>query len=104
MYYVVFITAPDMEVAKVIAKELVAKKIAACVNLVPKITSIYWWDGQLQEDSEVLMIAKTKKSSFAKLKKEVQKLHPYEVPEIIALPLDEGSEAYLEWIEKVVKF
>ncbi|OGW23729.1 MAG: cytochrome C biogenesis protein CcdA [Nitrospirae bacterium GWC2_42_7] len=99
-YIVVFITAPKEEDAAKIAKELVESRLAACVNVVKNVRSIYRWQGKIEDDSEVLMIVKTKKSLFDKLMKKVKELHSYSVPEIIALPIIEGSPDYLKWLSE----
>lgn len=97
-YIVVLITAPKEEDAVNIAKELVESRLAACANIIKNVRSIYRWEGKIEDDSEVLMIVKTKKSLFDKLMKRVKKLHSYSVPEIIALPITAGSEDYLNWL------
>ncbi len=98
-YVVVFITAPANKVSE-IATFLVEKKLAACVNAVEKVNSLYWWKGKIENDSEGLLIIKTKRELFKKLAEEVRKVHPYEVPEIIALPVVDGNEDYLRWIDE----
>jgi periplasmic divalent cation tolerance protein len=95
----VLITAPDLETAQSLARELVAKKVAACVNISPGITSIYSWKGQVEEDQEVLLLVKTREGLLKdQLIPLVQDLHPYDLPEIISLPITGGSQAYLQWI------
>ena len=96
---VVYITAPSEDDAAVIARALVEQKLAACVNIVRNIRSIYSWKGKIEDESEVLMIAKTQKKHFDALSKKVKELHGYDVPEIIALPILKGSNDYLEWIK-----
>ena len=96
---VVFITAPSEDDAAVIAHALVEQKLAACVNIVRNIRSIYSWQGKIEDDAEVLMIAKTQQKHFDALSKKVRELHSYDVPEIIALPILKGSDDYLEWIK-----
>ena len=97
---VVLITAPKEEDAVVIARALVEQKLAACVNIVGNIRSIYSWQGKIEDASEVLMIAKTQQIHFDALSKKVKELHSYDVPEIIALPILKGSVDYLEWIKE----
>ena len=97
---VVYVTAPNEDEATGIAKALVEAKLAACVNIISNIRSIYSWQGNLEDDSEVLMIIKTRKQLFDSLTVEVKKLHSYDVPEIIALPISLGSEDYLGWIRE----
>jgi periplasmic divalent cation tolerance protein len=95
---VVFITAPTDEEAALIAKSLVESKLAACVNIIRGIRSIYSWQGRIEDDTEVLMIAKTRQELFESLSSRVKELHSYDVPEVIALPILEGSEDYLTWL------
>ena len=98
---VVLITTPSQEVARQIAAALLEGKLAACVNVLPGIRSFYTWKGQPQEDEEVLMLVKTRQSLFeSRLIPAVKAIHPYELPEIIALPIQAGLEGYLKWIEE----
>lgn len=99
-YIVVFITTPSFEEAKKIADYLIENKTAACVNIVEKVNSTFFWQGNVENYDEALMIVKTKRNLFGKLKEEVKKLHSYSVPEIIALPIIDGSEEYLNWIDE----
>ncbi len=98
---VVFITAPDEDEAEKIARELVENRLAGCVNIVKDIRSIYSWQGTIEDDKEILMIVKTQKSIFDVLIKKVKELHSYTVPEIIALPIIQGSADYLKWLKEV---
>lgn len=100
-YTICLVTIDDLEKAAQIAKILVEKKLVACVNIVPKIRSIYSWKGQLCDDSEVLMIMKTRGALFDELCIAVKDLHPYEVPEIISWNIERGLESYLTWIDDV---
>ena len=100
-YSVVFMTASSHEEAENIAENLVSHKLAACVNILPNIKSFYWWDDKVCKDDELLLVAKIKTSFFEDLEKAVKKLHSYDVPEIILLPIENGSNAYLQWMEKV---
>lgn len=97
-----FITAPDETVAKTLAHGLVTNKLAACVNIVPKILSIYEWEGKINEDSEVLMMVKTTTSKVNEISKYIRENHPYTVAEVISFPIENGNEPYLEWITNVV--
>lgn len=101
-YIVVLITTSSFEEAKKIANHLIENKLAACVNIVEKVNSTFFWKGNIENYDESLMVIKTKKDLFGKLKEEVKKLHSYTVPEIIALPIVDGSEDYLNWIEDTV--
>ena len=100
---VIFVTVGNSSDAALLAKSLVEKRLAACVNLVPGISSWYWWEGKVNEDQEVLLIMKTSRDKFAALEKEVLRLHSYAVPEIIAVQIVEGSKNYLSWIEESLK-
>lgn len=98
---VVFITASNEDAAANIARALVEGKLAACVNIVRNLRSIYSWQGKVEDESEVLMIVKTQKKLFHSLSQKVREMHSYTVPEIIALPIVEGSEDYLKWLKEV---
>jgi periplasmic divalent cation tolerance protein len=98
---VVLITASSEDEAAKIAKTLVGARLAGCVNIIKDIRSIYAWEGKVEDESEVLMIAKTQKALFNNLIKKVKELHSYTVPEIIALPIIDGSEDYLKWLREV---
>jgi len=103
-YLVVFITTPSIDVGQKIADALVDKGLAACVNIISSINSIYLWQGKKQSDEETLLIVKTTQDLFSeKLVPAVQEIHPYDVPEIIALPIVFGSEKYLDWIDESTK-
>ena len=97
-FVVVFVTAPSTEVAANLAKTLVTEKLVACVNILPGLRSIYVWEGKVCDEVEVLCVLKTRRALFAAVRERVAALHPYHVPEIIALPLVEGSEPYLIWL------
>jgi periplasmic divalent cation tolerance protein len=96
----VFITAPNEDMAASIARALVESKLAACANIIKSIRSIYTWQGKVQDDQEVLMIVKTRRTLFDALISKVKEFHSYEVPEIIALPIVAGSEDYLKWMRE----
>ncbi|MDI6801200.1 MAG: divalent-cation tolerance protein CutA [Thermodesulfovibrionales bacterium] len=98
---VVYITASGEAEAAKISKAIVQERLAGCVNIVRGIRSIYSWQGKIEDDAEVLMITKTQRHLFEPLKKRVKELHSYTVPEIIALPIIEGSEDYLNWLKEV---
>jgi len=99
-FVVVFITTPTAEVAKTLAQTLVAERLAACVTMLPQVQSVYWWDGKICDDQEFLCVAKTRATSFAVLRDRVLSIHPYQVPEIIAVPLAAGHAPYLAWLAK----
>jgi len=98
-YIVVLITASKEEEAANIAKEIVGAGLAGCVNIINDLRSIYRWQGKIEDENEVLMIVKTRKELFGNLVEKVKGLHSYSVPEIIALPIVEGSRDYLKWLE-----
>lgn len=94
----VLCTCPDQSTAEHIAETVIGERLAACVNLVPGLTSVYRWKGQIQHDAELLLLIKTRAAIYPLLEARLRELHPYEVPEIIALPIQTGSAAYLDWI------
>ncbi len=98
-FRVVFCTIDTIERAKQLAHELVKNRLAACVNIISRGTSIYEWKGEIVEDNEFLLIIKTKATLYSKLEAKIKELHPYEVPEIVSLNLEEGSKDYLDWIK-----
>ena len=98
-YGTVLTNCSNSEEARAIAKSLVENKLAACVNIIPKITSIYSWKDEIVEDEEYLLFIKTRKNHFRLVKKEIRRLHSYELPEIIMLQIKKGSKEYLEWIK-----
>src|SRR6185436_12124756 len=97
---VVFMTAANGEEASRLAEMLVGAHLAACVQILPEMESVYRWQGNIERQTEILLIAKTTRSKFDELEREVRALHSYETPEIIALPLIAGSHPYLEWLTK----
>ena len=101
-YIVVYITTPDFQTAQKLADYLVENKLAACVNIVENVFSTYFWQGNIEKDNESLMIIKTRMDVFERLEEEVKKLHPYSVPEIIAMPIVKGSKDYLNWIDETL--
>lgn len=100
---VVFVTTPDITEAEKIAGELVKDGLAACVNIVNKVRSVYRWQGEICRESEALCIIKTIKGNFVALKDKVKSMHSYTVPEVIGLPIDIGSDKYLKWLTKESK-
>lgn len=99
-YIVVFITAPDEGFANKIARLLVEEKLAGCVNIIKDVRSVYFWQGKIEDEPEVLLIIKSKRERFAQLRDRVRSVHSYTVPEIIALPIIDGSEDYLRWLDE----
>ncbi len=97
-YVIIYVTAPDEETAVTIGRALVEEKLAACANIVPRIRSLYRWKGAVEDEREVLMILKTRTELFDRVEQRVRSMHPYEVPEIVAIPLTHGSPPYLDWL------
>lgn len=100
---VVFMTAGSREEAARLAEMLVGARLAACVQIMPEMESIYHWEGNVRRDPEFLLLAKTTRAKFDDLEREVRALHSYETPEIIALPITLGSAPYLEWLVRTVE-
>lgn len=95
---VVLTTAPSQDVAEGLGATVVAERLAACANVVPGITSIYRWEGTIRRESEVLVILKTTASSVEPLQTRLVELHPYDVPEVVAMKVEAGHEPYLSWV------
>ena len=102
-YIAVFITASDKEEAHRIAEVLLTQRKVACVNIVSKVNSFFWWQGNLDSAQVSLLIAKTNKSPLNEVVRLVKEIHSYDVPEIIAIPIVGGNQDYLKWIDKEVK-
>lgn len=98
-FIVIYCTVPNRREGKEIAHALIKNHLAACVNILDKMESVFSWDGELTEEKEALLIIKTKKELFGKVSAMIQRLHSYTVPEVIALPIVEADETYLKWIE-----
>ncbi len=98
----VYMTAGNREEARKIGRELVVSKLAACVNILEGMNSIYMWDGNIQDDSEVVMIAKTTENRLPELVEKVNSLHSYDCPCIVAIPVSGGNQAFLDWIAQEV--
>ena len=95
---VVLVTVGSREDAGRIATSLVCEHLAACVNIVAAVESVYWWEGRVHHDAEVLLIIKTRAAQWSTLERRVRALHSYQNPEVIALPITAGSQAYLDWV------
>lgn len=102
-FIVIYCTCPDSGTAEILARKLLEEKLIACANLLQGLESQYWWEGKILKDKEFLLILKTRKPLFKAVEALIQKNHPYQVPEIIALPILEGSASYLSWIHSSVK-
>lgn len=95
-----YVTAPDMETARRIGRVVVERRLAACVNILPGMESVYWWDGAVQNEREVVLLAKTRSEVFEAFTECVVELHPYEIPCVVAVPLVGGHEPFLSWIRR----
>ncbi len=96
--FMVYCTCPDRDTASALARALVAENLAACCNVVEGLTSVYRWEGKVEEDPEVLLIAKTTWERYPALERSIQGNHPYELPEILAVPVTAGLAGYLDWV------
>jgi len=95
---IVFVTTPNYEEAARLAEAFVSERLAACVNIVPAIESVYRWDGKITRDSETLLIIKTTAGRYSDLERRVKELHSYSTPEVVGLRIERGSEQYLNWL------
>lgn len=96
MLRVVFVTAPVKD-AEQLARPLLEERLVACVNIIPKVGSLYWWQGRIERGEEALLVMKTSEALVERLIERVKALHAYEVPEVIALAVEAGNQAYIEW-------
>ena len=94
----IYITAGSKDEAKKIGRELISRRLAACVNIIDNMVSMFWWDDEIQEDKEVILIAKTKESRVTELIETVKSVHSYDCPCIVSLPISDGNGAFLDWI------
>jgi periplasmic divalent cation tolerance protein len=101
-YISIFVTVPNMSTANKITKFLLEKKLVACVNIIPKIKSVYWWENKICKSNELLLVMKSVKNNFNKIVKEIKKIHPYEVPEIVCVDITANKD-YLDWIKEYAK-
>ena len=100
---VVLITAGSEEEAQRLARAVVGEGVAACVNIIPRVRSVFRWEGQIADEQEHLLVVKTIEEAYERLERTIQTLHSYQVPEIIALPIHRGSSAYLTWIRDSIQ-
>ena len=102
-YVQVVTTTEKKEDAEKIAKAIAEKRLAGCIQIIGPITSTYWWKGNVETAEEWLLFIKSKKNLYEELEKAIKEIHPYETPEIIAMPIVAGSKDYLEWLENELK-
>jgi periplasmic divalent cation tolerance protein len=100
---IVFTTCDSAKEAKQLARHLVEQRVAACVNILPKAHSVYRWKEKIETAAEYVLVIKSRRDLFPALRAEIEKIHSYEVPEIVAVPVVEGSQAYLAWLERELK-
>ena len=100
---VVLVTCPTNAVATRLARHLVSARLAACVNIIPGLTSLFWWRGKIDRCRETLLVIKTTAPVFERLRRAVQRLHPYDTPEIITLPVTRGHAPYLSWVRTTTR-
>jgi periplasmic divalent cation tolerance protein len=101
-FFTVLVAAPDIKVARKVAKAVLAERVAACANIVPQIESHYWWEGKLESANECLIVFKTTRQNLDSLEAIVLREHPYDTPEIVATESVQGNERYLSWMEESV--
>ncbi|MXQ88502.1 hypothetical protein E5288_WYG006728 [Bos mutus] len=99
-YSIVFVNCPNEQIARDIARAILDKKLAASVNILPKASSLYYWNGEIEEATEVLLLIKTKTSKIHMLSSYIRLVHPFEIPELFSLPMDQGDVHYLKWLEE----
>lgn len=97
-YQLILTTCPDADLAAVLARTLVSERLAACVNILPPVTSIYRWRGNVETASEHLLVIKTRVADYADVERRIRELHSYELPEVIAVPIVDGLPPYLAWL------
>lgn len=102
-YNIVIMTASNTEEASKIVQILLEERLIACANIINSVFSFFWWEGRIDKEKEVLVIMKSNENFFKKLAKRVEELHSYDVPEILALPIINGSKSYLEWMKNCLK-
>lgn len=101
-YIIVLSTINNFEKGKEISAKLIEQNLIACSNLIPKVTSVYRWEEKIVEDEEYLIIMKSRSDKFEQIKSEIAKIHPYSIPEIISVNIEQGSKSYLDWIDEVL--
>ncbi|XP_053818035.1 protein CutA homolog isoform X2 [Vidua chalybeata] len=99
---IAFVSCLNEQIARDIARAIMDKRLAAYVNILPKSSALYFWKGELEESTEILLLVKTRTSKIGELSNYVRSIHPFEMPEIISLPIDQGNPVYLKWIEETV--
>ncbi len=101
-FRIAFCTTGSMDEASNIAEHLVGNHVAACVNIIPSIRSVFWWNNKVYQDNEVLMMIKTEVGKIPEVEKAIRLLHSYEIPELITLPIEYGMPEYMKWMEAAI--
>jgi len=99
-YLLIMTTVPDADIGQIIAEKIIEERLAACITLQAGSQSLYWWKGKITQEQEHTLLIKTTKEAYSKLEEKIKEIHPYKIPEIIALPILKGSEEYLGWIDR----
>ncbi|TEA36758.1 hypothetical protein DBR06_SOUSAS310177, partial [Sousa chinensis] len=99
-YSIVFVNCPNEQIARDMARAILDKKLTASVNILPKAYSLYYWNGEIEEATEILLLIKTKTSKVRMLSSYIRLVHPFEIPEVFSLPMDQGDVHYLKWLEE----
>ncbi|RMB93327.1 hypothetical protein DUI87_30021 [Hirundo rustica rustica] len=99
---IAFVNCLNEQIARDIARAIMDKRLAACVNILPKSSALYFWKGELEESTEILLLVKTRTSKIGELSNYVRSIHPFEIPDIVSLPIEQGNPLYLRWIEENV--
>lgn len=102
-YSIVFVNYPNEQIARDVARAILDKKLAASVNILPKTSSLYFWKGKIEESTEILLLIKTKTSKVSRLSTYMRLAHPFEIPEVFSIPMDQGDARYLKWLEEAMK-
>ncbi|XP_055456868.1 protein CutA homolog isoform X1 [Psammomys obesus] len=102
-YSIVFVNCPNEQIAKDIARAILDKKMAASVNILPKNSLLYFWKGEIEEATEILLLVKTKTSMVSRLFTYMRLAHPFEIPEVFSVPMDQADARYVQWLEKAMK-
>lgn len=98
-FRIVLVTAPDMKTARKLARAALEDRLIACANILPRVESLYWWEGRIESGREWLLVMKTTSARLGALEKKVVELHPYDTPEFIALSIEQGNRKYLNWLQ-----
>ncbi|XP_039938925.1 protein CutA isoform X2 [Hirundo rustica] len=99
---IAFVNCLNEQIARDIARAIMDKRLAACVNILPKSSALYFWKGELEESTEILLLVKTRTSKIGELSNYVRSIHPFEIPDIVSLPIEQGNPLYLRWMEENV--